>query len=94
MSSMDETRRTFTLALGAAMLSPALLEAAAQDVRRDGAISRETMAAALKLTGDPMTDERMERTRRALEMLLEDIEAVRKFAVPPGVEPVTRFPGR
>ncbi len=87
-------RRAFTAALGSLMLSPALLESATQEIRDTGAISRETTAAILKLTGDTFTEEQMNRTRGALELLIRDFEALRQFKMPPGVEPATCFRGR
>ncbi len=92
---MSQTgRRSFAAALGSLMLSPALLESATQEIRDTGAISRETTAAILELTGDTFTEAQMNRTRQALQMLIRDFEALRQFKIPPGTEPATCFRGR
>lgn len=91
MSPIDEGRRSFTAALGALLVSPAFIEAATQEVKDKGGLSRETVETALKLTGDTMTEAQIEQARTTLETRLKDFEAIRSFKVPPGTEPVTRF---
>ena len=76
------------------MLSPALLATATQDIQDTGSISPQTLAAILELSGHTMTEEQMDRTRQALEMLIRDFEPIRQFKMPPGVEPATCFRAR
>ena len=87
-------RRTFAAALGGLMLSPALLATATQEIQDTESISRQTLAAILELSGQTMTEEQMNRTRQALEMLIRDFEPIREFKMPPGVEPSTCFRAR
>ncbi len=87
-------RRTFAAALGGLMLSPALLATATQEIQDTESISRQTLAAILELSGQTMTEEQMNRTRQALEMLLRDFEPIRQFRMPPGVEPAACFRAR
>ena len=87
-------RRAFAAALGGLTLSPALLATATQEVQVAGSISRQTLAAILELSGQTMSEEQMDRTGQALEMLLRDFEPIRQFRMPPGVEPATCFRAR
>ena len=87
-------RRTFAAALGGLMLSPALLATATQEIQDTESISRQTLAAILELSGQTMTEEQMNRTRQALEMLIRDFEPIRNFKMPAGVEPATCFRAR
>jgi len=91
MSHVDMGRRAFTAALGGLLAFPHLTELAA---RQTGTVSSQTLTAALQLSGDTMGDAQIERTRRALEMLSDDLETLRRFAVPRGVEPATYFRAR
>lgn len=91
---MDEGRRNFTATLGALMLTPALVESALQELRETGSLSKETVQAALQLTGDKMTEAELERARTTLESRLREFEAIRNFAVPPGLEPAIHFKPR
>ena len=90
-------RRAFAAALGGLTLSPALLATATQEVQVAGSISRQTLAAILELSGQTMSEEQMDRTGQALEMLLLDFwdfEPIRQFRMPPGVEPAACFRAR
>jgi hypothetical protein len=91
---MDESRRVFAAAMGGMLLSPAWLESAEQELRETGKLSRETVETALQLVGDSMTEEQIEEARGTLERRLKDFEAVRRFAVPPGLEPAIHFKAR
>ncbi|MBI2833343.1 MAG: hypothetical protein HYX76_02830 [Acidobacteria bacterium] len=91
MAPIDQSRRTFAAALGGLLLAPALLESAVQELNQSGKISRETLTSALRLTGDALTEEQINRTSPALEMLINDFAALRKVSIPPGVEPAVRF---
>lgn len=94
MTKVDEGRRAFAAALGAFLLSPTLVESASQELRQTGTISRQTVEEALRLTGDTLSEAQMDQARRALEERLKDLEALRQFKVPAGLEPVTRFRAR
>lgn len=88
---MDEARRNFTAALGALVLAPSLVESALQELRQAGTVSKETVQAALRLAGDQMTEAQLEQARATLETRLKEFEAIRDFAVPPGLEPAIHF---
>jgi hypothetical protein len=91
---LDEGRRSFTLTLGALVLAPAVVESALQEIRASGTVSRETVQAALQLTGDTMTEAELEQARTTLESRLKEFEAIRSFPVPPGLEPAIQFKAR
>ena len=91
---MDESRRSFAAAVAALLASPVFAEAATQEVRETGGLSREVVESALKLSGDRMTEEQIELARTMLENRLRDFEAIRSFSVPPGLDPATHFKAR
>jgi len=94
MSHVNTGRRAFTATLGGLLAFPGLIELAGQEARQAGKVSSQALPAVLQLTGDTMSDTQIERTRRALEMLAGDLEVLRRFAVPRGVEPAVYFRAR
>ena len=95
MSHVNTGRRAFTATLGCGLLAfPGLIELGGQEAREAGKVSSQTLAAALQLTGETMTNTQIERTSRALEMLSADLDVLRRFAVPRGVEPAVYFRAR
>jgi hypothetical protein len=94
MSHVNTGRRAFTATLGGLLAFPGLIDLAGQEARQTGKVSSQALAAALQLTGDTMSDTLIERTGRALEMLSGDLEVLRRFAVPRGVEPAMYFRAR
>lgn len=94
MSQVNKGRRAFTAALGGLVAFPGLIGLACRAAPQTETVLSPTLAAALPLTGDTMGDAQIERTNRAFEMLLGDLETLRQFAVPPGVEPAPVFKAR
>ena len=94
MNDFSKERRAFAAALGGLLAIPSLIGLAGGRGQQADRASGQSVGAALQVTGETLTDPQIERTRRALDMLGRDLDTVRKFAVPPGVEPAAHFRAR
>jgi len=88
------SRRKFGMILGAAVLTPIILEKALAEVEDTGQISTEMIHALLDAQGkrgiykDP---DRLEELRSALTNKIREHILIREFPVPDDVEPITGF---
>ncbi|HSL20007.1 MAG TPA: hypothetical protein VK886_00630 [Vicinamibacterales bacterium] len=94
MNNFSKGRRAFTAALGGLLAVRGMTGLAGGGVRLAEKVSGQTPGAALPPSGETLTDTQIERTRRAMDMLSQDLETVRRYAVPHGVEPATHFRAR
>lgn len=94
MSGFNAGRRAFATVIGGLLATPGVIAVTDRQTQRSQKVSGQELEAALQLTGEGLTQSQIDRIGRALEMLARDLETVRRFPVPGGVEPSVCFRAR